>query len=97
VVPGEAGYCFFKDKILPTSLKKRKDVNLFWQGAMEVPVEGISLIYYDKGFIEILAPCIVRKRYFKFFLLKILSSLAGLRIAIIIRARHLSNNFFVFP
>jgi hypothetical protein len=51
-------------------LKKRKYVNLFWLGAMEVPIEGISFVHYHKSYIEILAPCLERKPYFKFCLLK---------------------------
>jgi hypothetical protein len=53
---GKAGYCFFKGKIFPTSLEKRKYFDLFWLGAMEVPIEGISFIHYYKSYIEILAP-----------------------------------------
>jgi hypothetical protein len=55
-VSGEAGYCFFKGKVFPVSLKKRKYVNLFWLGAMEVPIEGLSFIHHSKTVIEILAP-----------------------------------------
>ncbi len=63
---GEAGYCFFKGKIFPASLKKRKYFNLFWLGAMIVLIEGISFIYNDKTFIEILAPLLERKPYLNF-------------------------------
>jgi hypothetical protein len=49
---GVSGYCFLKGKICPASLKKRKYVNLFWLGAMEVSVEGISFIHRDKHYLK---------------------------------------------
>ncbi len=84
---------FFKGKIFPASLKKRKYVNLFWPGAMEVPIEGISFIHHDKTFIEILAPWLERKPYLNFAFKKILSSRSWLWIAIEIRVRNLSYYF----
>jgi hypothetical protein len=77
-VSGEAGYCFFKGKIFPLALKKMRYSNLSWLGAMEVSVEGMSFIYYDKTFIEILAPCLERKPYLNFAFIKRLSSRSGL-------------------
>ncbi len=47
---------FFKGKIFPASLEKRKHFDLFWLGAIEVPIEGISFIHCYKSYIEILAP-----------------------------------------
>jgi hypothetical protein len=45
---------------------------------MEVPIEGLTFIHHDKTVIEILAPCLKRKRYLSFAFLKILSSRSGL-------------------
>jgi hypothetical protein len=89
-VSGKAGWCFFKGKILTAAVEKNEIVQFVLARRNDCAYRRHN-IHYDKTFIDILAPCLRQKPYLNFALKKILSSLTGLWIAVIIRVRNLSN------